>query len=463
MAVNKKKTIPPELPGPRSRQEHPGAEHLIGPLPKPLGLNLGGQLYANLDFVIQSMDAEVPHYRALKSLDELLDRDAQREKDGFRRKIRLGKIAKPGKGGSKKIAVIPTTEEEKFYHDTRTSDDEEDQDGQGSDSGESRDTGESTGTAEGEEGDVIGERPITPDDEGEGEGTGAGSGSGGEHEIGQTAYELGKVLTEKFKLPNLKEKGKKKSLTRYVYDLTARNHGTGQVLDKKETLKEIIKTNIGLGRFNPNEPMRPENFIIDHRDYVYRVMAREKDVESQAVVFFVRDYSGSMYGRPTEIVCSQHVMIYSWLMYQYKEQVKTRFILHDTEAREVADFYTYYNTHVAGGTQISTAFERVNKIVREENLARDYNIYVFYGSDGDDMNTNRAEFEKIFDEMFGYVSRLGITIVRSAYAGSRGTVFENFLSQARILEKKPALGRIDVLGEDADDPRIIDGIRTLVS
>jgi len=180
-------------------------------------------------------------------------------------------------------------------------------------------------------------------------------------------------------------------------------------------------------------------------------------------VFFVRDYSGSMYGRPTELVCAQHVMLYSWLMYQYKEQVETRFILHDTEAREVKDFHTYHNTNVAGGTQISTAFSLVNKIVKEESLARDYNIYVFYGSDGDDMNTNRGEFERIFDEMFTYVNRLGITVIQSAYAGSRGTVFENFLLQNKILEKRPTLAKLDTLTEEADDPRLIEGIRKLVS
>ena len=33
-----------------------------------------------------------------------------------------------------------------------------------------------------------------------------------------SAYELGRILTEQFELPNLKDKGKKRSLTRYTYD-----------------------------------------------------------------------------------------------------------------------------------------------------------------------------------------------------------------------------------------------------
>ena len=436
-----------------------GMEHFPGQRPAPLGSDLQRSIYAPMDLHLQALEANVPLYRAFKSLDELLERDAQREKDGFKRKINLGKLVKPSKRGPQKIVVVPTTTEEKFYHDDRVSDDEENESGEGN----GGDTGETTGTAEGEEGDIIGESPLYGNEEGEGAGTGAGTGGGAEHEVGQTAYELGKILTEKFQLPNLKEKGKKKSLTRYTYDLTDRNYGSGQILDKKQTLKEIIKTNIGLERFNPEGAMNPEDFIIDRNDYVYQVMSREKDVESQAVVFFVRDYSGSMSGRPTEVVCTQHVMIYSWLMYQYKEQVQTRFILHDTEAREVKDFYTYYNTNVAGGTMIKSAFDLVNKIVEEENLAKDYNIYVFYGGDGDDFNPDKSAFEKAFDSMFEYVSRLGITVVQSGYVGGRGTEFENFLEDRKIIEKHPKLAKLDSLSQDSDDSRIIEGIKKLVS
>ena len=117
-------------------------------------------------------------------------------------------------------------------------------------------------------------------------------------------------------------------------------------------------------------------------------LSKEKDYESQAMVFLLRDYSGSMTGKPTEVVVTQHVLIYSWLLYQYEKQVETRFILHDTEAKEVPDFYTYYNSSVAGGTRIESAYRLVNKIVEEENLEKDYNIYVFHGTDGDDWDSD---------------------------------------------------------------------------
>ena len=157
------------------------------------------------------------------------------------------------------------------------------------------------------------------------------------------AYDLGRILTEQFELPNLKDKGKKRSLTRYTYDLTDRHRGFGQLLDKKATLRQIVETNIALGRLEPGEQSTRRGFLIAPRDKIYRILSREKDYESQAMVFFLRDYSGSMSGKPTELVVTQHVLIYSWLLYQYARQVESRFILHDTEAKEVADFYTYYN------------------------------------------------------------------------------------------------------------------------
>lgn len=441
-----------------------GTRHNLFEESKRFGSDLACQIYLPNDFeIIQAFEPPSPQYRTIKSLDELLERDEQRTKDGFKRKISVGRIIKPGRAGSKKIVVVPTTTEDKFYHDSRiTEDSEKDESGDSGDDGDEMETGEAAGTAKGDVGDVIGERPITP--EGEGEGTGAGSGAGEEHEIGSSAYELGKVLTEKFRLPNLKDKGARKTVTRYNYELTDMNRKHGQVLDKRKTLMEIIKTNINLGRFDPTVEPKPENFIINPRDYMYRILSKEKEYESQAIVFFVRDYSGSMHGRPTEVICSQHVMIYSWLMYQYQEQVITRFILHDTEAKEVPDFYSYYNLNVAGGTKIQSAVDLINEIIEKENLAADYNIYIFYGGDGDDWSPDKNLFDEALKKLFGYINRMGITVVRNSYmAADKLTDFELFLKERSILEKYKNLVQLDVLSEDADDKRLVEGIRTLVS
>ncbi len=340
---------------------------------------------------------------SVQSLDYLLARDKQREKDGFPRKIRVGKMVKPGQNGDDKIVIVPTTVEEKLLHDKVRI--VEEGEGEGDDSG----AGEG-GAGEGEEGEVIGEQPVRPDQGGQG---GAGQGDGGSHDVESNAYDLGKILTEQFELPNLQDKGKKRSLTKYTYDLTDKNRGFGQVLDKKSTLKKIIETNISLGRIQIDRRIDPVELLISPKDRVYRILSKEKDYESQAVVFFVRDYSGSMGGKPTELVVNQHVLIYSWLTYQYENQIETRFILHDTEAKEVDNFQIYYNSTVAGGTQVYTAYKLVNEIVEEENLERDNNIYVFHGTDGDDWDTKGDKALPELEKMLYYSSRVGITIAEN--------------------------------------------------
>jgi len=405
--------------------------------------------FADLPFIQAMGPASGTWAVRVGTLDDLMDRDARREEDGFPRKIRIGRLVKPGRGGKNKVVVVPTTVEDKLVHDPNFAE-------------QAEGGGEAGGTGEGEEGEVIGEQPVRPQ-EGEGQGAGPGQGESGPHEMEANAYDLGRILTEQFQLPNLRDKGKKRSLTRFTYDLTDRHRGFGQLLDKKATLRRIVGTNIALGRVEAGQVPDPADLMIAPRDKVYRILSREKDFESQAVVFFLRDYSGSMSGKPTELVVSQHVMIYSWILYQYQGQVASRFILHDTGAKEVDDFYTYYNSRVAGGTKVGAAFRLVNEIVARENLAADYNIYVFHGTDGDDWDSEGKETIPEIERMMTYASRIGITIAQSPYAAKSETEVERYLKKSELLEKRKDLIRLDVVPEGADESRLIEGIRRLIA
>ncbi|HOW50457.1 MAG TPA: DUF444 family protein [bacterium] len=380
----------------------------------------------------------------LKTLDELLEHDKQRETDGFPRRIRLGRLSKPLPGKKSQVVVVPTTTEPKFYHDDSVT-----EDGEG---------GETGGSGEGQEGEVLGESPAEPQ---EGEGQGPGQGEGGDHDLTSDAYDLGKVLTERFQLPNIKDKGKKRSFNKYTYDLTDRNRGFGQLLDKKATMRRIVETNIQLGNITPGLPINTDELMVGPRDQVYRILSPEKDFETQAVVFFVRDYSGSMEGRPTELVSLQHLLIYSWLAFQYQNNIISRFILHDTEAKEVPDFYTYYKSSVSGGTRCAPAFEMVNKIIDDEHLAVDYNIYVFYGTDGDDWDNAGKELTEALEKMTETVNRIGITVTKSTEGSD--TVVERTVERSGLLKTKPKLIRLDSFAAaDANEQRLIDGIKKLV-
>ena len=413
----------------------------------PTALSAFVGIYSRNDFQ-QLQGVSILHRSAqtnLRSLDELLERDKLREQDGFPRKIKVGRLIKPGRGGAGKVVIVPTTVEEKFVHDQIKLLEEESASG---------------GSGDGEEGEVVGEQPIHESGS-EGAG-GAGQGEGGSHEIESDAYDLGKILTEKFELPNLQDKGKKRSFTRYSYDLTDKNHGVGQLLDKKATAKKILETKICLGKVPDVNDIDTTRFLVSPEDKIFRILSREKEYESQALVFFVRDYSGSMIGKPTELVVAQHVLVYSWLLYQYSRQVETRFILHDTEAKQVPDFYTYYNSKVAGGTRVVSAYQLVNKIIEEESLYRDYNLYVFHGTDGDDWDANGKETMPELKKMLHFVNRVGVSIAESGFT-SRPSNVRSYLEESGLLEKQSHLIRMDLIKDDADETRLIEGIKHLIS
>lgn len=381
----------------------------------------------------------------LETLDDLMKRDEQREKDGFKKKIRLGKFVNPGrKGKSDSVVVVPTTTEEKLYHGPFNPQKEDETGGEG----------------EGEEGDIIGEKPID-DDGNEGEEGDAGSGDGGDHGLSKEVYEAGKILTEQFDLPNIENKGKKIAIPQYTYDLTDINDKSGQLLDKKKTLHAICKTNIALNRLNKDKK-NTKDFIVRPDDKIYRVLSKEKMYESQAIVFMCRDYSGSMMGAPTEVITKQHLMIYSWLAYQYNNRVTPRFILHDTKAKEVPDFATYYRSQIAGGTMIYSAYQLINEIIKEEGLESDYNIYILHGTDGDDWDDKSQEMIDELAKMIESANRVGITIAKNNWGDSYTTLEKHIGSKGLKAMKKKF--RVDVFNaREADDERIINSIKYLMS
>ena len=309
---------------------------------------------------------------------------------------------------------------------------------------EEPDIDEGTGHGDGDVGDVVGHVPIggTDDGDGDGDGTGdqpgpgAGGEATGEDRFEEEAYEAGNKLTERLKLPNIKEKIKKIPSDEYTYELTDRHKRSGQVLDRRQTLRNIQRTNLVLGTITEDD-LDPTKMVVDPNDRVYRVLSREIIWISQAVVFFIRDYSGSMYGRPTQALVAQHLMIYGWLLSQYgRKRVTPRFIVHNHAAQEVSA-REYFTATAWGGTFIPSAYKKVNEIVRGENLQRDYDIYVFQGSDGDDGDNGMYAVPEM-KTMLSYVNRMGVTLFKHPYWGavSEDTIFERYVKEAKIHERR---------------------------
>ena len=134
-----------------------------------------------------------------------------------------------------------------------------------------------------------------------------------------------------------------------------------------------------------------------------------------------------------------------------------------SDAAEVPDFYTYYNSNVAGGTKVASAYRLVNRIVETENLEQDYNIYIFHGTDGDDWDTDGKESLPELKKMLRYANRVGVTIAERSMGSNYTSEVEKYLKSSGLLKDAAELLRLDVLKEDANEARLIEGIKNLIS
>jgi hypothetical protein len=88
---------------------------------------------------------------------------------------------------------------------------------------------------------------------------------------------------------------------------------------------------------------------------------------------------------------------------------------------------------------------------------------VFHGTDGDDWDTDGKETIPEIKKMLKYASRIGISIVERGSGNFHNTEVEKYLKNSKLLDENPNLIRSDTMGEDANEQRLIDGIKKLIS
>lgn len=370
---------------------------------------------------------------SLESLQDLFKKDKERQQDGFPSKIKFRKVL----AAPNKVVSVPYVEEEKLVHGEFEPKNIENLQAQSVsfpvvNFPDKPDIEESPGHGDGDIGDVIGETPISRDGE-EGDSGQKPGDEPADHQIEEEAYDLGKRLMEQFSLPNLKDKAKKVPTDEYTYDLTDRHRGSGQVLDKKETLKRMVKTNLILGKIDKKNP-DTKKMAVWPGDMVYRVLSKERVWKAQAVIIFLRDYSGSMH-EPTKALVNQHLMIYSWLLVQYEKRVIPRFFCHDADCKEVTA-KEYFGLGSRGGTFIASGYKKINETIEGEGLENDYNIYVFQGTDGDDGDYEGGYALPELKKILRYASRTGVTLFKHPYYKDQKTIFEEYIEKSGVLERK---------------------------
>jgi sporulation protein YhbH len=233
-----------------------------------------------------------------------------------------------------------------------------------------------TGVGQGEgtkPGDVL--RPAAPGGKGAG---GAGTGEGGvEFVLEFKVDEILDWLWEELELPNLEPKTADSiDQSEYVREGIDRR-GPRARLDRRRTVKEAVKRRA--------IQTNPIPFTDD--DLRFRQLARRPQPLTQAAVIFVLDVSSSMDDASRQLAKS----FFFWALQGIRRQhtrIETAFIGHTVNAWEFSE-EEFFAVRAIGGTQASRAFALSQDIIQERFDPSQYNVYVFYASDGDNFAADR--------------------------------------------------------------------------
>ncbi|MEM6474430.1 MAG: DUF444 family protein, partial [Planctomycetota bacterium] len=215
----------------------------------------------------------------------------------------------------------------------------------------------------------------------------------------------------------------------------------------KRSYREALKRQIMLGSYDPLRPV----IVPEKRDIRFRSWKEVKAPQSNAVIIFMMDVSGSMGNEQKELVRIESFWIDTWLRKNY-EGIETRYIVHDVHAKEV-DKHTFYHLREDGGTKISSAYRLARSVLDTHYDPAEWNVYLFHFSDGDNSSEadSRACVKLLRDELVPQSNFFGYCQVASAYGSGN---FINVLHEYLLDEEKVITSRVNT----KDD--IYDSIKT---
>ncbi len=245
------------------------------------------------------------------------------------------------------------------------------------------DSGEGVGQGDGDEGDIIRKR-------GEEKGKDRKAGEHiGEHEIELdiTLEELAQILQEELALPNIKPKGKRMIYTEFLRYHGLRRVGPDSLLRFTPSYLKALERQLASGTYDFEKPI----ITITHDDKRFRSWQTQSKPESDAVIVYMMDVSGSMSEEHKTIARKISFWTDLFLRKQYKG-IQSVYIIHDYEAQEV-DEKTFFHTTTSGGTRIASAYDLASRIVEKRFSPVEWNVYCFHYSDGDNWGDNTPELK----------------------------------------------------------------------
>ncbi len=260
----------------------------------------------------------------------------------------------------------------------------------------------------------VGRGDAEPGDSvGDSEGLGPGGTHEGRHilEVDISLDELAEILGEELQLPRIQPRGKHRLTTERERYSGIRQAGPESLRHFKRTFRRALRRQIMSGLYNPDAP----RIVFERRDKVYRSWKTVRKPQSNAVIIYMMDVSGSMGDEQKELVRLEAFWIDAWLRKNY-QGIESRYIVHDVRAGEV-DRETFFRIREDGGTRISSAFRLARELIDKHYVPADWNIYLFHFSDGDNSSESDSRdcCTVLQEHLIPILNMFGYCQVASAY------------------------------------------------
>jgi len=379
-----------------------------------------------------------------------------RTRQELRRLMKSGGFLRNRPDGSRFRVSVPGIEQPFFVHG-------------GSDKG--------IGRGKGDKGKVVGREPM--------EGDGNGGQAGQEHadgiNVGVDLDEFLKMLKAELGLPDMKPKPNQTfDEIKIRYNHISRigpeslRHTRRTMLQAMKRLAcsgELEKLHMLPGMTTPVPLITPIN-----ADKRYRQYQEEKIPSSNALIFFVRDCSGSMDDYRCDIVNDMSWWMDLWIQ-RYYARTESVYIIHDTDAEETSreKFYTYRQ---GGGTMCSSPFKLIAEILENRYPPQQYNVYIFYFSDGDNWGGDDNEkIVKLMEKELGpdIVNMIGFTEICPWGGFGEGTLKGYLDQKLRVksnIATKSGFEHVRIAGigtegsgnlsEEDRNSQVIDAIKAII-
>ncbi|HEX9918371.1 MAG TPA: sporulation protein YhbH [Pyrinomonadaceae bacterium] len=285
----------------------------------------------------------------------------------------------------------------------------------------------------------VGDVLAREDGQGQGKGKGpAGQDGGAEYyEAEVNIDELAALIFADLQLPFLEEKAKKAVPAKTTRFDEIRRTGVMANLDKRRLIFENIKR-------NARSSSGAKFGNVKKEDLRFKSWEEDNRYESNAVVLALMDVSGSMGEFKKYIARSFFFWMVRFLRTKY-DNVEIVFISHHTEAKEVTE-EQFFTQGESGGTVVSSAYQLALEIIASRYTPRDWNVYPFHFSDGDNYYSDNEEAVRLADELIKTCNLFGYGEIgeegTSGYRRSSGALLSIF--KDRLQRKERFVGvRID--------------------